>query len=223
MKTFSCLTVALALFVTPALAAGEKVLVEISYLPFEQQTDRLATAESIAAQGAEARLVYSNQALQKALRLLDQAGTGSFEEDFVRARIALPNGETTYIDKFGGVRSSKGDLTLSPHATSQLEDTLRRMMTEHNHQQDLRVQYPWAIEASKDFAARTSGWPESDFAITLHPQDSGSFSLLVARIAHKSRWNDPFDEPLIVPSIGRNELHFSTETRDIIYVLWTQQ
>lgn len=223
MKTLSCLIATLALFVAPALAAGEKVLVEISYLPFEKQTDRLATAESIAAQGAEARVLFSNPALQGALRLLDRAVTGRFEEGLVRARIALPNGETTYIDKFGGVRSSKGDLTLGPQATSQLEDSLKRMIIEYDHQLHLRAQYPWAIEASRDFAARTSGWPESDFAITLHPRDSGDFGLLVARIAHKSRWNDPFDKPLIVPSIGRNELHFSTETRDIIYVLWTQQ
>jgi hypothetical protein len=102
-----------------------KTDVTIYYVPFNYETYVPVTTESIEKDAICVFSISSNSDEAAAIRsVVDTAGAGRFDDQFVRVKaVGLLAGDL-FIDKYGGVRSKERERRIAPEGLQELKTLL---------------------------------------------------------------------------------------------------
>ncbi|MEO3428903.1 hypothetical protein AAFN88_08615 [Pelagibius sp. CAU 1746] len=218
MKKTAALLAFFLLLLNGAAAATDNV--EIHYLPFDLSTYHAITREGITgAAHASAEVGRTDPRLLQVMLDIEMAPDGPpLEEQFIRARIRLPNGWTAYFDKTGGVQVPERSVTLDQTTRDGVDMNLALLTGADTKGLVLE----WAVQQAGDFVEKTTDWPKTDysFRIILAMPLAMADRVIVQVIHHDDIDARPEKDGMVTLGGGKSfELHFDPVTKELGQIL----
>lgn len=192
--------------------------VEIYYFSLENDFEILlpVTPENIIEMhGRYGKVEVTDQRFQSVMKLLNDAGSGSFYEGRTGAMLRDSNGMSIYIDRHGGVGKPGWDAELDEVSLERVAELLWSVTAPRQS----ATGPDWAIEAARAYLAETRGWSQTDYRIELRASDPGGGKrLVILKVLHPDDVAPTLADYNAVMTGKRKsfDLHFDAQTRKLI-------